>query len=214
MKSWFLAVEEGNTSTVEALLNKDELLLDLICTVEEEAGDIFGRSALMIAACKCNEEMMQLLIDRGAEINLKNPAGKTALHIACELGLLSSVAFLRTEGANIATTDHSGATPLISAVNYQQWEVASHLQTHGAHLMDSILKPRHVHGSPSHQSSPNLNTKERIYTDHLFVYDQLVTPELIMDAAAEVSDGTLLPVTHTTKHYTFYTFFKLIFHLK
>jgi hypothetical protein len=55
---------------------------------------------------------MQLLIDAGANINAKTPAGDSALHIAALAGKLDVVRLLAKNGADLSLKDGAGLTAL------------------------------------------------------------------------------------------------------
>jgi hypothetical protein len=57
-------------------------------------------------------DAMQVLIDAGANINAKTPAGDSALHIAAFAGKLEIVTLLAKNGANLSLKDGAGKTAL------------------------------------------------------------------------------------------------------
>ncbi len=67
---------------------------------------------LQIAVCKDNLNMIQLLLDRGAEINATNDNGSTALHYAVANGNRNTIETLLVKGADIHAKDLKGQTPL------------------------------------------------------------------------------------------------------
>ena len=69
---------------------------------------------------KCTEEKfhqnVKLLIDSGANVNLKNNQGQTALFIACANGCVEYINLFAEKGCDINLVDNQGNTPLIVAV--------------------------------------------------------------------------------------------------
>ncbi len=73
-------------------------------------------NALSFAAIQGREEFLYLLLDHGAELELRNLVGYTALHSACTENQLTCAALLLKRGADIETLATDGRTPLLSAV--------------------------------------------------------------------------------------------------
>ncbi len=63
-----------------------------------------------------NLEIIKLLLAAGADVNLQDNEGKTALMYAAELGLLLSVDFFLTNGADPDLQDNNGRTALMYAI--------------------------------------------------------------------------------------------------
>ena len=61
-------------------------------------------------------EVCKLLIDKGADVNLKGVNEDTPLVIACEKGHLSICQLLIDKGANIDSSNLDGFTPLYWAI--------------------------------------------------------------------------------------------------
>jgi ankyrin repeat protein len=89
----------GNTSGVIALLNQGALV-----NYQNEN----GLSSLMAAAQSSSTLTMKALIDRGADANLLDTRGHTALSYAVRWGDLSGVVLLRTTNINIDTRSADG----------------------------------------------------------------------------------------------------------
>ena len=56
------------------------------------------------------------LIDQGADVNVRNHKGQTALHCAAKAGFIDIVALLLDRGADVDAEDHIGETPLATAL--------------------------------------------------------------------------------------------------
>ena len=64
---------------------------------------------------KRSDDMLRLLVERGANLELRNASGCTVLHKAAKLGNVSAVRTLLELGASIHTSDINGQTPLEAA---------------------------------------------------------------------------------------------------
>jgi ankyrin repeat protein len=71
--------------------------------------------ALEIAASEGHEEAVTLLLDRGADVNLGNSDGETALINAVSQGHTDIRQLLLERGANINATNYSGCTAFHNA---------------------------------------------------------------------------------------------------
>ncbi|KAF4959141.1 hypothetical protein FGADI_1881 [Fusarium gaditjirri] len=81
------------------------------------------------------ETLVQLLVDRGDNIEARAANGQTALHIAAEIGDSSHVVKRLLEcGANVAAVDEDGLTPLVHAIVYGCLESVRLLISHGADI--------------------------------------------------------------------------------
>ena len=97
------AAEAGNTkrliSTLEYVRNINLL-------------DDNGSTALHKAACGGYNDIVQLLLTKGASIQAINHLNDTSLHLAARNGHTSTVELLHSKGASIETMDQDNNTPL------------------------------------------------------------------------------------------------------
>lgn len=63
-----------------------------------------------------NVDRVRDLLDRGADVNVRNHKGQTALHCAARAGFVEIVALLLDRGADLNATDDDGRTPLAAAM--------------------------------------------------------------------------------------------------
>lgn len=63
-----------------------------------------------------NVQRVRDLLDRGADVNVRNHKGQTALHCAAKAGFAPIVALLLDRGADVNAKDHQGRTPLATAL--------------------------------------------------------------------------------------------------
>jgi ankyrin repeat protein len=101
------AASLGNVDTMNQLL---ELGMD------KNARDKDGRTPLMwVVSAEADEELMEALVDHGADVNMQNFTGETALFIAAQRGLEDKVDYLLENGANVHVKNLDGATALHAA---------------------------------------------------------------------------------------------------
>lgn len=127
------AAEKGHLEVVKILISDMK--------AEVDARDNMGRNALIHALLNFNcenvskhvEEITSILIEHGADVNVRGDGGKTPLISAVErkhTGLVQML--LRQEGINIDDRDSTGKTALLIAVEQQLKEIARLLLEKGA----------------------------------------------------------------------------------
>ncbi|MCP4782556.1 MAG: hypothetical protein GY903_03530 [Fuerstiella sp.] len=77
--------------------------------VQEEIG---GNSPLMLAAIYGRSDIARALVDAGADLEVRNKTGGTALHQACFFCCPEIVELLLQSGANSSATNNNDRTPL------------------------------------------------------------------------------------------------------
>jgi CDP-diacylglycerol--serine O-phosphatidyltransferase len=91
-----------------------------------------GRTLLMLAVEETNLPAVELLVARGAALDLRDAHGATALAIAAQMGFQEAVEALLSAGADPNTRDVSGMTPLDIAEEHGAHDVAALLLRFGA----------------------------------------------------------------------------------
>lgn len=124
--SLHVAAAMGQSLTTYGLLENLSDLSDI------NARDHNGNTPLMWAASEGYEEIVQMLIDNGAEVNLQNYKGETALFLAASRGFSEIVASLIKNGANVNLSNVDEATPFHAATACGYLDVMSNLARHGA----------------------------------------------------------------------------------
>ncbi|MBP7854545.1 ankyrin repeat domain-containing protein, partial [Candidatus Babeliales bacterium] len=106
-------------------------LLDMTSAIDEVNN--FGESALMIAASNGDIEMLELLLQRGANINLSTNCKGTALSQAARHNKLNSVRFLLNHGAMVdkGADFFNNMTPLQEAVRHGNVSIIEELLKRG-----------------------------------------------------------------------------------
>ena len=72
----------------------------------------------MLAASNGTVEMLQVVLGQGANVNVTDNLGRTALHFACRRGSLEHAqVLLQIEDADLDAQTKGGVTALMMAVN-------------------------------------------------------------------------------------------------
>jgi ankyrin repeat protein len=110
------AVRNDRIDEVRALISKG---------IDVNSRDVFGDNAgLHWAASLGLAEMARLLIDSGADVNIRNEEGYTPLHWAAGEGQKELVVILIVHGADVNALNKRGWTPLRWAEAQSQKEIA------------------------------------------------------------------------------------------
>ena len=120
------ACEKGNIKAVKQhLVGGAEGPNNLRSLVNAEDG--LGFTPLLWAAAKDRKEIAELLIAKGADVNVKKEDGWTPLHSAASFDYKEIAELLIAKGADVNTIDVDGKTPL----DYAEGEIADLLRKHG-----------------------------------------------------------------------------------
>ena len=120
-----LAVKEGS-------LKKTKLYLSIGAKINLWARDIYGWTPLHYAASIDSEDIVDILLQKGADPKIKDNEGKTPLDIAVEKGHAAIVEVLVKGGAEINKRMPSGMTPFYFAFINGRKEIVKFLIAHGA----------------------------------------------------------------------------------
>ena len=97
----------------------------MMCLEEDinyiDTQDIIGRTALVIAiqynsAIPDQSDIIKLLIEKGASLDIQNDTGKTALMYSIMFDRIDIVTLLLEKGASLDNKDHHGRTAMMYAV--------------------------------------------------------------------------------------------------
>ena len=91
-----------------------------------------GEGALHIVALRRDPVWLRFLIGKGANPNLADKNGVTALQLASNLGWSEGVEILVSRGASIDVANSAGETPLISAIHRRDVDLVRVLLKAGA----------------------------------------------------------------------------------
>jgi ankyrin repeat protein len=94
--------------------------------------DEFVATFLHWAAAGGQNEIVELLITNGADVNAKDSLDGTPLHLAAREGHMETAELLIAEGAYVnAKTADGGGTPLDVAIQFKELETADIIRKHG-----------------------------------------------------------------------------------
>jgi len=114
--------------------NESSLMCEAATMDDLNSTDHKGNTPLIWAASEGREDIIRLLVDSGANVNVQNFDGVTPLHLAAERGDVDMVMCLIENGANVNIQSEEGATPVHIASVHGRLEVMKSLAAHGAHL--------------------------------------------------------------------------------
>ena len=117
------AIEEGDHASFARML---------VATPVDTVAGTEGRTLLMLAIEETNLPAVELLIARGAALDLRNAQGETALALATAMGFQEAAAVLLEAGADPNPRDLSGMTPLDIAEEHGAHDISALLLRHGA----------------------------------------------------------------------------------
>lgn len=90
-----------------------------------------GLTPLHLAAVNCHTNVVLLLLDKGANINVTAKDNATPLHLAAQEGCVDVVTVLLERSADVNPRDNQGRTPLVRAEQWHQDGTARILKQHG-----------------------------------------------------------------------------------
>ncbi|KAL8746481.1 MAG: hypothetical protein Q9184_007742 [Pyrenodesmia sp. 2 TL-2023] len=183
--------ENQRTGLLGAIQQGDDLLLEI--AIEEGANvnakGADGKAPLHLAAMQGNPDIVQLLIDHGADINIatslrgdiqerKFNGQRTPLHWACDRGHESCVRLLVKHGADVNANNYTNRTPLQEALMRGNVSISKFLLENGA----SVKSHDDEGWTPLHQAAISRKAVEVIH--------------LLLDKGADIEAKTF-----TTNHW-------------
>ncbi len=128
------AANRGYLSIVQMLLDKGCNVNIKMIELQGRQGKLGGLSALHFAAVAKHDDIVRFLLSKGADINLTDAHGDTALGGAAIGGDPAITQLLLDAGSDIEHKGDDGLTPLMLAAGANRPESIRVLLTHGADL--------------------------------------------------------------------------------
>ncbi|XP_063769832.1 death-associated protein kinase 1 [Pseudophryne corroboree] len=126
MKAIIHAINDDNVPGLQHLLGS-------LTNYDVNQPNKHGTPPLLIAAGCGNIQMLELLIRRGAHIDVQDKAGSNALYWASRHGHVETLKFLHQNKCPLDVKDKSGETALHVAARYGHVEVIQYLCSIGSH---------------------------------------------------------------------------------
>ena len=104
-KAIFNEVGKGNQAAVKAMLDRNPALIN----ARSRNG---GKTLLDQAALQDKQAMLEFLLSKGLDVNLRNSYSETPLFVAALTGRTELIRLLVERGADVHAADRSGQTPL------------------------------------------------------------------------------------------------------
>ena len=145
-----LAAYYGHTETVCYLVGLPDVEVNY-------AANDDGFTALHCAVQEGHPDVVEVLIDAGADIEARTTEASTPLHYACENGKLAIVKVLVKAGADACATENDGATCIKLAANFGRTETVRYLVglpdvdvNHATDKGETSLQSAVIHNKKSH----------------------------------------------------------------
>ncbi|XP_051635079.1 M-phase phosphoprotein 8 [Manacus candei] len=162
------AVKSGDYMTVKmALSSNEEYNLD-----QEDSN---GMTLVMLAAAGGHDDLLRILIRKGAKVNGRQKNGTTALIHAVEKNFLTTVAILLEAGAYVNTRQSSGETALMKACKRGNSDIVRLMIESGA---DCNILSKHQNNAMHYAKQCN----------NILVYEQLRSH---LETLSKVAEDTI-----------------------
>lgn len=143
-------IRDGNNDKVKNLLL--ELGIDVL--------DSYQRTSLIWASIYNNTELLNWLIDEGANINHQDRTGVSALHFTCKEQNYDSAVILVNKKSNLELKDDNGNTPLFDAIFNSKGDYK---------VVDLIIKSgANLDNLNNHEMTPRLLAQSMAGFDYVF----------------------------------------------
>lgn len=123
---FFKACQNGQKGVAESFLKKGDINVDRI--------DNEGFAPLHYACRKGTREIVRMLIEYGADVNVTSNEGITPLQLAVTTGSKEIIKMLVDAGADVNATDNSGKSVLIYGIKAGRTEAVRYLKELGADI--------------------------------------------------------------------------------
>jgi len=121
-------------SSIGRVVEVRRLLADGPDKIEERGGPVPKTTPLSTASFSGHADVVEVLLDHGADASAKDAYGYTALHRSALMGHKEVVVLLLENGADVSAIDGSGMTALHRSSRWGREEVVHMLLDHGADM--------------------------------------------------------------------------------
>ena len=131
-----IAIENNDFNKVKMFLSQsdEQKVQDLLNTKYKEGEDEYNFTPLH-CACKIGSiEIVQYLVARGCNVNVKTSYFRTPLHCACKSFKIDCVKFLVENGANIEAATKDQERPIHFSINFEGTGILEYLIGKGADI--------------------------------------------------------------------------------
>ena len=135
----FAAAAEGDMLTTRALLLRHNADVDA-GTHAENYDDV---TPMYIAAANGHTELVEVLLDHGADVNIPDNSGMLPMHAASEGGHAGAVKILLAAGATTDVHNDYGETPFHAAAEGGHSEIITMLLDHGGLDIEHVTSEPH-----------------------------------------------------------------------
>ncbi|XP_061484591.1 M-phase phosphoprotein 8 isoform X2 [Rhineura floridana] len=151
------AVKNGHYATVKMALNSNEEY-----NLDQE--DSSGMTLVMLAAAGGHDDILRLLIRKGAKVNCRQKNGTSALIHAAEKNNLTTAAILLEAGAYVNLQQNSGETALMKACKRGNYDIVRLMIESGA---DCNISSKHQSNALHFAKQCNNLLVYELLTSHL-----------------------------------------------
>lgn len=149
---WKSAVHRGSVDELERLLTAG---------ADIDARDDHGQTALMLAAAKGHDHVVEWLVERGATLDITSKYGLSALMLAVVNGRVGSVRTLTAAGADLhlrgtGAPGFAGKTALDLALARDDREMAEILRSRAEESASATSRNPHFESAPSWEAARTL----------------------------------------------------------
>lgn len=122
---------QGRTPLATALLARNTLVANYLAKQHARL-DPDKLLHLTVRQGEADRDVIEFLLNQGADLDKPDDEGNTALHLAINQGNRVIAKYLVQRGADIDKTDSAGRTPLQLAIELKQTDIEKMLQRFGA----------------------------------------------------------------------------------
>ena len=120
-----------NALHIAKFMGSEAKLIEVLVAERGVNVEVSGTPLLIRVALEGDTDTAKLLLDHGADINVRDKYGRSLLGEAASGGLIDVVRFLVEQGADIETQSRDGSTPLIHAASAGEVDIVRYFVERG-----------------------------------------------------------------------------------